>query len=177
MKKRILAASVIVAFIFSSCVKDNNKCRYPDSTVIASDLEKQSLRDSLSAHGITNALMDTTGFYYTIVNPGTGASVSNLCSSITITYTGGFFNGNLFDSSRIDTTVTPHKQIPITVQLGQLIAGWQKGIKLLKAGGDINLYIPPSLGYGDIPQPDQNGNVVIPANSYLVFKVHVLDIQ
>lgn len=168
--KKILAASVIITFWFSSCIK-NEKCTFPDSNIFASQTEKLALADSLMAHEITNAVMDTTGFYYTIINPGSGNSVSNLCSNITFTYKGGFFNGNLFDSSRIDSSSNPAQQIPITVQLGNLITGLQKGIPLVKAGSDINFYIPPSLGYGS------SGNAGIPANSYLVFQLHILDIQ
>jgi FKBP-type peptidyl-prolyl cis-trans isomerase FkpA len=166
--KRLLTASVITLFIFSSCLKKDSKCGYSDSTVIAPDVEKLALSDSLNAYNITDATLHASGFYYTIVNPGTGPAVSNLCSNITVTYKGGFFNGKIFDSTKTGETAS--------FPLGGVITGWQKGIPLVKAGGEINLYIPPSLGYGSRNFPSDQ-SVVIPKNSYLVFKVHVVDIQ
>ena len=167
--KKILAASVIAIFILSSCLKKDNKCNFSDSTIIASDSEKVALADSLQAHNITNATMHPSGFYYSISNPGTGPGVSNLCSNITVSYKGSFFNGQIFDSTVAGTTAY--------FQLGEVIPGWQKGIALVKSGGDINLYIPPSLAYGATDIKDQSGAIIVPANSYLVFVFHVNAIQ
>jgi FKBP-type peptidyl-prolyl cis-trans isomerase FkpA len=60
--------------------------------------------------------------------------------------------------------------------LGQVIPGWQKGIPLVKGGGSINLYIPPSLGYGANAYPP-TGTVIIPGGSNLVFNVNVISIK
>lgn len=168
--KKILAVSSICLLILGSCLKtkNTNKCGVPESTVIAPLSEQQALQDSLTAHGI-QATKDSAGFYYTINNPGTGSLVPNLCSSIAVYYKGSFFNGNVFDSSTTGN--------PVTFQLGNVIAGWQKGIPLVTKGGDITLYIPPTLAYGINPRTDQNGDIAIPANSYLVFHVSILDIQ
>ena len=167
--KKILPLSIIALLFLGSCLKkQDNKCGYNDSSVIAPQAEQDALQDSLTAHGIQGAILDPSGFYYTITNPGSGAFVSNLCTTVATYYKGGFFNGQTFDSSLVQTAV---------FQLGQVIAGWQKGIPLIKKGGEINLYIPPSLGYGSQDQTDQNGNVAIPANSYLVFNVTLVDLQ
>lgn len=166
--KKVLAASAIVTVMFTSCLKDDT-CNFVDSTIVAPSTEIAALKDSLDAHGIV-AILHPSGFYYTIVSPGTGSSVTNLCSEVTTMYKGGFFNGNIFDSTATGEAAT--------FQLGQVIPGWQKGIALVKGGGDINLYIPPSLGYGSQVVKDQNtGQVIIPANSYLVFEVKVKSIQ
>ena len=58
-----------------------------------------------------------------------------------------------------------------TFALGGLILGWQKGIPLIQKGGSINLYIPPSLGYG------ANATGSIPANSILVFTIQLVDFK
>ena len=168
--KKLLAVSSICLLILGSCLKtkNTNKCGFPDSTVIAPLSEQQALQDSLTAHGI-QAILDSSGFYYTINQQGTGPFVSNLCSSIAVFYRGSFFNGNGFDSTSTGN--------PSVFQLGNVITRWQKGIPLVSKGGDITLYIPPSLAYGATPRTDQNGNVVIPANSYLVFRVVIADIQ
>jgi FKBP-type peptidyl-prolyl cis-trans isomerase FkpA len=52
----------------------------------------------------------------------------------------------------------------------QLIEGWKIGLPLLKKGGHIKLYVPPSLGYG--PSPNRN----IPGNSVLIFDIRLVDV-
>ena len=167
--KKLLAASVVILFVLGSCVKSDTKCPYNDSTDTAPASEKQALQDSLTAHGI-QATAHPSGFFYTISNQGTGQAVTNLCSNVTVAYKGAFLNGHIFDSTKTGEVAT--------FQLGRVLVGWQKGIPLISKGGDITLYIPPSLGYGSKPYPDNGTDpVVIPANSNLIFTVHIQDIQ
>ncbi len=167
--KKLLAASVIVLLVLGSCVKNDKKCNYSDSTIVAPDTEKQALQDSLNAHGIT-ASLHPYGFFYKINSQGMGQVVSNLCSNLAVTYKGSLFNGNVFDSTKAGDVAY--------FQLGEVIAGWQKGIPLISKGGDITLYIPPSLGYGPNDKKDPGtGAVVIPGGSNLIFTVHLVDIQ
>jgi FKBP-type peptidyl-prolyl cis-trans isomerase FkpA len=58
-----------------------------------------------------------------------------------------------------------------------LIEGWKIGLPLIQKSGKIKLYIPPSLGYGASDIKDNNGVVVIPANSMLIFDVSLVDFQ
>jgi FKBP-type peptidyl-prolyl cis-trans isomerase len=48
--------------------------------------------------------------------------------------------------------------------------GWQYGLPLIKPGGKILLYLPPSLGYGSSPVG------TIPANSVLIFEVQLVSV-
>lgn len=166
MRKLFILAIVASCTLIFSC-KKNNSCGYPDSDKTAPETERDNLADSLAKYGI-NANAAPSGFYYKIIKPGSGNFVSNLCSSVSSTYWGGFFNGTGFDSSLSK---------PATFALGQTIVGWQKAIPLVKEGGEIDIYLPPSLGYGTDTKTDGKGNVVIPPNSYLVFKVTVTKIQ
>jgi len=59
----------------------------------------------------------------------------------------------------------------VSFNLGGLIEAWKKGIPLIKPGGKIKLYCPPTLAYGSQVVRDGAGNTVIPANSILVFEV------
>jgi FKBP-type peptidyl-prolyl cis-trans isomerase FkpA len=61
--------------------------------------------------------------------------------------------------------------------LGQLIIGWQKGLPLIKSGGSITLFIPPSLGYGNQDIRNSSGAVIIPANSNLKFTIDLVSVQ
>jgi len=174
--RKTLSVSVVAILIFASCMKKEDTCSYTDSTAVAPASEQAALEDSLSVHGIT-ASLHPAGFYYKINSPGSGASVANLCTPLTVEYKGTFFNGKVFDSSTAGQ--------PVEFELGRVIVGWQKGVPLVNSGGDITLYIPPSLAYGSKPLTDSYGNPIlnsegtplIPGNSYLVFNVHVVNIQ
>jgi FKBP-type peptidyl-prolyl cis-trans isomerase len=79
-----------------------------------------------------------------------------------VAYKGQLTNGNVFDQQL--------KYVFST--LGSLIDGWRQGLPLIKKGGEIKLYIPPSLGYGS-----DNSNPSIPPNSILIFDVTLIDVQ
>ena len=168
MVKKILSGLILFCIVVTGCIKNDTKCRYVDSRVIAPITEIDSLKEVLTDSGIT-ASQHSSGFFYNISGTGTGTGITNLCSNVTVTYKGSYFNGQVFDSTATGNVAT--------FQLGQVIVGWQKGLPLVSKGGDITLYIPPSLAYGTDPVTDTQGNVLIPGNSYLVFVIHVVDIQ
>lgn len=171
MKNSALLILICSSIILISCKKDTTPqaCVYPPSTIVVPASEQQALHDSLIAHNI-QATKDTSGFYYTINEPGSAKGVTDLCTSIAVYYKGSFFDGTIFDSTAIGQ--------PAIFQLGQVIVGWQKGIPLILKGGDITLYLPPSLGYGDKPVIDpRTKDTVIQAHSNLIFHVNMLDVQ
>lgn len=163
---RIFISLLCVSIIAVSCLKGKNDttCPYSPSTIIAPQAEQDSIAAYLDSNNI-EATLHPAGFYYTISNPGSGGESVLLCSQILINYKGQLKNGTVFD-----------QQNNVIFVLGSLIEGWRKGIPLLKKGGQIKLYIPPSLGYGDNDLIDNSsGNVVIPGKSMLIFDVTLLD--
>lgn len=163
-----VALSLCALFIITlvSCKKNNNGCGFKDSSLTASQNEQTALADSLNKYNIP-ATIHPSGVYYQVLSSGSGNKNIDLCSKVTVTYWGGFFNGSGFDSS----------ETPIPLILGQTIVGWQKAIPMLKGEGQINIYIPPSLGYGNKNITNNMGATIIPANSYLVFKVKVISVD
>lgn len=164
MRKLLMLVSVVTLLAAVSCVKDDSgevKCVYTDPVINVPAAEVQAVEAYLSSQSITNATKDSRGFYYRITTPGTGTVTPTVCSQIRVNYVGRFTNGNIFDQ----TTGTP-----ATFYLGQVIAGWIKGIPLIKSGGKITLYLPPSLGYGSTTIGP------IPGNSILIFDVELVSI-
>jgi FKBP-type peptidyl-prolyl cis-trans isomerase FkpA len=158
-----LIVIVAAAIAMVSCSK-SEQCPYSPPTSVASAAEVANLKLWLD----TNSLPyqeHPSGIFYQVISPGSGAT-ANVCSNVTVKYLGRLTTGAPFDSS--------YKKYPngITFALGQLIAGWQHGIPLVKVGGSIILYIPPSLGYGS----SGNGPLV-PPNSNLVFNIDLVDVQ
>ncbi len=98
--------------------------------------------------------------YYQIIETGTGDTVANDYSLITVAYTGRLLNGTVFDQSD-----------SLTYYLGNLIPGWRLGIPKIRKGGKIRLLIPSGYGYGD------KASGPIPANSVLDFDIELKDIK
>ena len=161
MIKRLLFF-VTVSLLISSCLKSpTSSCTFTDSTLVAPAAEVTALQNWLTANNHPNAILHSSGFFYEITTPGTGTTAPGICSTVLVKYVGTLTNGTQFDSNTTGTAFA----------LGQLIVGWQKGIPLAKKGGTINLFIPPSLGYG----ANQAG--IIPPNSNLVFTIQLIDFQ
>jgi FKBP-type peptidyl-prolyl cis-trans isomerase len=84
-------------------------------------------------------------------------------------YRGWTPNGVRFDSS-LDTP----GRTPLVFALGggDMIPGFDYGVRGMRKGGVRTVLIPPFLGYGSRP-PGGSG---IPANSWLVFEIHLVDV-
>ncbi len=107
-----------------------------------------------------------SGLKYIIVDPGSGLQAGNE-SGVSVQYAGHLTSGEEFDSSfRVGDP------IQFAVGKGQVIKGWDEGLKLLKPGGKAYLFIPPSLGYGEAGSPPK-----IPGNSELIFYVELLEVK
>ena len=152
--------SLLIFCILGACSK--KKCDYQDDGLVAPVSEQQAVKKYLDSNGIA-ATLNPRGFYYKIDEGGMGATPTE-CSQITLSYTGQLTNGTIFD-----------QQNSFVTQLANLIDGWQQGVPLIQKGGNIWLYIPPSLGYGGQAITTSSGT--IPAYSILIFNIHLLDVQ
>ena len=159
-----------ITLVFTACSKtEHNTCPYVPNTQVAPAAEIANLKAWLDASSIPYT-QHSSGIFYQIIAPGAGATPT-VCSNVTVKYKGTLLNGAGFDSSYVrDPGGT-------SFTLGEVIAGWQIGIPLVQQGGSMILYIPPSLGYGAQIKRDQNGNIVIPANSNLIFKTELVGVQ
>lgn len=156
-----LIFSLLVVFGMTGCLKNGvtDPCDYDPCASPAPASEIAAVQAYLTSNNIT-AVQHCSGLFYTIDAPGTGATPQT-CSFVTVTYEGRLTNGTVFDATNQ----------PVTFNLSEVIRGWRNGLPQLKSGGRIHLYVPPSLGYGG------NANGVIPANSILIFRVDLLNVQ
>ena len=87
-------------------------------------------------------------------------------SKVKVHYTGWLMNGTKFDSS-----LDRGKPFEFTLAAGQVIPGWDEGVRDMRVGGKRELTIPPEMGYGKRGSPP-----VIPANATLRFEVELLGV-
>ncbi len=89
-----------------------------------------------------------------------------------VNYTGWLYQANapLQHGAQFDSSVG---RAPFSFQLGagQVIQGWDEGVKGMKIGGKRTLIVPASMGYGD------SGSGPIPPNATLIFEVELLDLR
>ncbi len=70
-----------------------------------------------------------------------------------------------------DSSVLRGQPFEFTLGVGQVIQGWDDGVKGMKVGGKRRLTIPPHMAYGERGYPP-----VIPAHATLVFDVELLGV-
>ena len=108
----------------------------------------------------------STGLRYKIIQEGSGKKAEK-GKTVSVHYKGQLTDGTVFDSSY-------KRNQPLDFQLGtgQVIAGWDEGVGLLKVGDKARLVIPSDLAYGS-----RGAGGVIPPDANLIFDVELMDVK
>ena len=94
--------------------------------------------------------------------------------NVTVHYTGWLYDASKPDGhgQKFDSSVDRGEPFIFFLGGQQVIQGWDEGVVGMKVGGKRTLIIPPALAYGANEIRDQaTGQVVIPANSKLIFVI------
>ena len=108
----------------------------------------------------------TSGLRYKILQNGDGKQAIK-GANVSVHYKGQLLDGTVFDSS-----YKRKQPIDFPVGVGQVIAGWDEGILLLKVGDKARFVIPSNLAYGE-----SGAGGVIPPNATLIFDVELMDVK
>ena len=106
-----------------------------------------------------------SGLLYRIDRVGNGAHPTKDRDVVLVHYVGKNCHGEVFDSSY-------QRGESISFPLDGVIKGWTEGMKYVRAGGQITLWIPAELAYGD-----QQRGELIPPGSALEFKVELIEVN
>lgn len=84
------------------------------------------------------------------------------------------YTGWLNDEAKTKFDSSQDRAQPFQFQLGagQVIQGWDEGVKGMRIGGKRKLTIPPDMGYGA-----RGASGIIPPNATLLFDVELLDVK
>ncbi len=134
----------------------------------AAEKEKEAAKQKLAADLAAKkekAQEDASGLKILVEKEGTGRK-PKAGEYVSVHYTGYLPDGTKFDSS-----YDRGQPIQFPVGKGNVIAGWDKGIMMLKEGSKAILFIPSYLGYGE-----RGAGGVIPPNSDLIFEVELVKV-
>lgn len=107
-----------------------------------------------------------TGLKFKDITKGTGPRPRQ-GQTVVVHYTGWLTNGQKFDSS-----VDRGEPFEFVLGTGNVIKGWDEGVKGMYIGGQRRLLIPPQLGYGA-----KGAGEAIPPNAKLLFDVQLLGVK
>lgn len=127
-----------------------------DSAPFVPNIDTTNFAPSLNVN-LAASTKTASGLYYRDITVGAGAVVPAASgASVTTTYAGYLRNGTEFDSGNLPA---------FTTGTGAVIDGYDEGVRGMRVGGQRQLIIPPSLGYGS------RASGSIPANSILIFVI------
>lgn len=133
------------------------------STYSDSDLEAfdEKIENYLDSKGAEMTRVEN-GLYYNIIDQGESEKIK-ITDRVTFYYTGEFLDGEVFQ--------TISKNEALTFHVRELIVGWQDALTLIGEGGEIDVIIPPHLGYGS------KNTELVPPNTILKYRLKVLEVE
>jgi FKBP-type peptidyl-prolyl cis-trans isomerase len=179
MKKHILKFALVVAvipFVLSSCL--DSDYTPPDYDAILTenlslvnkvklDDDKEYIDSTLQAWEVNGVYVEPrAGVRYTIQQLGTGEKPV-LSSVIVVKYAAKLM-------SEGEEAIPFDDNDNMQINLYNLILGWRTTLPLIPAGSTITLYVPSGLAYGPNDIRNNDGDIVVPKNSNLVFEIELL---
>ncbi|MGI8638049.1 MAG: FKBP-type peptidyl-prolyl cis-trans isomerase [Segetibacter sp.] len=126
--------------------------------------EKEKGREFLAKNKSRKEVMQTpSGLQYEILVKGTGP-VPAKTDTVSAHYKGSLIDGKEFDNSY-------KRGEPLTIPVAGVIPGWTEALTMMPVGSKWKLFIPSSIGYGDVGAGQD-----IPGGATLVFEVELLGI-
>ncbi|QGQ25034.1 FKBP-type peptidyl-prolyl cis-trans isomerase [Gimesia benthica] len=168
-KTRFLLGCSLICLTATGCsnyVRQGEQVDPPAASAQVSPADNQQTEMEVAVADEANPGYSTTasGLKYRIVREGNDTKPGPQ-DQVTVHYRGTLEDGTEFDSSykRGET---------ISFPLNGVIPGWTEGLQLIGEGGEVELVIPPELGYGAAGAPP-----VIPGNATLHFKVELFKVN
>ena len=103
----------------------------------------------------------TAEMQYKVITEGTGA-IPKSNDTVSVNYRGTLIGGKEFDNSA-------KRGQPAKLQVNRVVRGWTEALGMMKAGSKWELYLPPTLAYGD-----QGSGPNVEPGATLIFEMELL---
>jgi FKBP-type peptidyl-prolyl cis-trans isomerase FkpA len=153
------AVPVVLAWMFFACAEAP-----PPHPAVSGDPEQLTYAPALQVT-LDSAERRASGLYVHDLVAGAGP-VADSMTTVEVFYTGWLADGTKFESSK-----DRNEKFRFTLGIGQVIRGWDEGIRGMRVGGKRRLIVPPKLGYGDIGSAP-----LIPRLATLIFEIELLGV-
>jgi FKBP-type peptidyl-prolyl cis-trans isomerase len=112
-------------------------------------------------------------FQTTDTTTGNGAEATP-GRTVVVHYTGWLYDDSKAENkgTKFDSSKDRNEPFEFALGAGEVIRGWDEGVKGMKVGGKRVLTIPADMGYGA-----RGAGGVIPPNATLLFEVELLGVQ
>ena len=170
-KEEIIAISIAVGIAFIFMVATVPVVGNVDTTVttrkVSTNSTQTTKKNTSPLVRIGQQQVETTDFV-----TGNSADAVRYGDTVFVHYVATTEKGKVFDT-------TTQSAIPVeaTIGSGQVLTGWEIGMLGMRENGTREIQIPSSLAYGNTIIEDEQGNVLIPANTPLVYDVVLLKIK
>jgi FKBP-type peptidyl-prolyl cis-trans isomerase FklB len=154
------ARETIMAYQQEARKKTAEKNKKEGDEFLAANLKKEGIK----THTVTLPDSKTADFQYRVITEGTGVSPKSN-DVVSVNYRGTLINGKEFDSSA-------KRGQPTKLAANRFIKGWTEALQLMKVGSKWEVFIPSTLGYGDM-----GSGPLIEPGSTLIFEVELLGIE
>jgi len=135
-----------------------------DDDPLTLEEQNEAIDKYIQKNDLEGIVVTESGLRYLISEEGTG-DFPRPNQVVSVHYEGKLLSGKKFDSS-----YDRGEPIEFTLGVGNVIKGWDEGIKLLPVGSKALFIIPSDLGYGTRGAGEDIG-----PNQVLIFDVELLE--
>jgi peptidylprolyl isomerase len=172
MSKRFLALGVLLALCAAGCRESTEKAGTMSEQSTTGTTTPAAASTEAAAPALPGAPGSgkwhklASGLQYDDMLVGSG-KMAEPGTNVSIHYTGYLLDGSEFDSS-----LKSGQPLKFQIAGGQMIQGFDEGVRGMRIGGKRKVRIPWQMAYGEAGRPP-----LIPPKSDLVFDLELLDVQ
>ncbi len=148
-------------------LEDKQRKMFDNRLALQFDTDRKHINDYALLHRL-KVTRTESGVSYIVTKTGKG-TMPKVGSKVTLHYDGLFLSDQTFDQTK--------DMSPKTMTLGndKQVVGLEEGLAFFNAGAEGYILIPSKLAYG--ASPFEEGKVVIPPHSVLIYHVQVIEVQ
>ena len=165
---------LVIALFYVCCTVACTKSSLygPDQYAAQKKIDDSLVSEYIRSNGLEGKFKnvqnnDTIGVYYMVIDTGSANTLFTTSTQVTVGDTGRYIT-----SATTETQFYQTFNFHPSYTLASVILGWQLGIPMGTAGGEVRLLIPSRYAYGHYAQP----GLGLPENAILDFSIRIYSV-